>query len=276
MVSYSSSKDQEDLQFWLLHLTMWRGEETPCCEVRADQLGGKLSHVTYKNAEFAEFSTRICIAIHTKSKLLRNLVNGTRWANNSFALSSWTWWKNNSDLVNTLLLSDQAPFYVSGCVNKHNCRYWAPNNPHELHQHPLHSAKVTVCCAVSWHGVIGPYFFENAEGRTVAVNAKRYEVKLETFLRSEFHPHQQDVLWFQQDESTAHTTQISMQILRTIFLVRFISRSGDITWPTRSPDLAVPHYFLWGYVTSTVYETRHANIADLKQQILESIQGISK
>jgi len=31
--------------------------------------------------------------------------------------------KNNSDIVNTLLMLDEAHFYVSGCVNKHNCRY---------------------------------------------------------------------------------------------------------------------------------------------------------
>jgi len=48
--------------------------------------------------------------------------------------------KNNSDIVNTLLMLDEAHFHVSGYVNKHNCRYWVPNNPHDLHQHPLHSA----------------------------------------------------------------------------------------------------------------------------------------
>ena len=45
--------------------------------------------------------------------------------------------KNNSDTVNTLLMSDEDHFHVSGYVNKHNCRYWAPNNTHELHQCPL-------------------------------------------------------------------------------------------------------------------------------------------
>ena len=42
--------------------------------------------------------------------------------------------KNNINLVNTLLMSDKAHFHVSGYVNKQNCCYWAPNNPHELHQ----------------------------------------------------------------------------------------------------------------------------------------------
>jgi hypothetical protein len=46
--------------------------------------------------------------------------------------------------------------------------------------------------------------------------------------------------------------------------------------PTRLLDLAVPNYFLWDYIKSKVYETHPANIDDLKQQILECIQGKPK
>jgi len=67
-----------------------------------------------------------------------------------------------------------------------------------------------------------------------------------------------------------------MQVLRTVFLGRFVSHIRDITCPARWPDHGVPDYFLWVYVKSKVYETHPANIADLKQQILECIQGIPK
>ena len=67
-----------------------------------------------------------------------------------------------------------------------------------------------------------------------------------------------------------------MQVLRIEFPGRLAYRSGKITWPARSPDLAVADHFLWGYVKSKVYETRPANIADLKQRVLECIQGIPK
>ena len=117
------------------------------------QFGSKLSLFTQTNAEFAEFSTRICIAIRMKSKSLKNLVNVTRWANYSFAIFL-DLVQNNSDIANALLMSDEAHFHVSGYVNKQNCYYWAPNNPHGLHQCPLHSAKVIVWCAVSTHGII--------------------------------------------------------------------------------------------------------------------------
>lgn len=62
---------------------------------------------------------------------------------------------NLSDL---LIMSDEAHFYLSGHVNKHNMRYWSAVNPKELHQKPLHSPKVTVWCAVSTERIFGPYF----------------------------------------------------------------------------------------------------------------------
>ena len=58
------------------------------------------------------------------------------------------------------------------------------------------------------------------------------------------------------------------------FLISGTSPASPL--PPRSPDHAVPGYFLLGYVTSKVYETRPANIADLKQLILECFQGIPK
>ena len=52
----------------------------------------------------------------------------------------------------------------------------------------------------------------------------------------------------QQDGATAHTANISMNSLRQQFPGRLISRFGDIHWPSRSPDLPVLDFFLWGYL----------------------------
>jgi hypothetical protein len=181
---------------------------------------------------------------------------------------------NNRNIVNSSLMSDKAHFHMSGDVNKQNCRFWAANNPRELHQRPLQSAKVTVWCAIFSGGIIGPYFFEDEEGRTVTANTERYTAMLETFLRNEFNLCQLNSLWFQQDGATAHSAWISMAVLKEMFPGRLISRFGDINWPTCSPDLSAPNSLLWGYVKSMVYETRPANIDDLKQRIRECLQGI--
>jgi len=67
-------------------------------------------------------------------------------------------------------------------VIKQNCRFWAAENPRELHQKPLHTAKVSVSCGISKVGIVGPYFFEE-EGATVIVISERYVEMLRNFLR---------------------------------------------------------------------------------------------
>ena len=58
-----------------------------------------------------------------------------------------------------IMISDEAHFHLNGSVNKQNFRYWAPQNPHKVHERPLHIPKVTVWCAIGKVGVIYPYFF---------------------------------------------------------------------------------------------------------------------
>lgn len=79
-----------------------------------------------------------------------------------------------------VFFSDEAHFHLCGSVNKQNMRYWADTNPRELHQKPLHSPKVTVWCAISSAGIIGPWFFEENEV-TVTVNSDRYVNMLQNF-----------------------------------------------------------------------------------------------
>jgi len=82
------------------------------------------------------------------------------------------------------------------------------------------------------------------QGPTVTGDAARHEVMPETFLHNGL-TRWQDLLRFQQDAETNHTEQISMQVLRTTFPGKLLSRFGDITRSARSPDNAVPDYFLW-------------------------------
>jgi hypothetical protein len=79
-----------------------------------------------------------------------------------------------------VVISDEAHFHLNGSVNKQNYRYWAMENPRELHQRPLYSPKVTVWCAVTPFCVIGPYFFEE-NGITVTVTSARYINMIESF-----------------------------------------------------------------------------------------------
>lgn len=179
-------------------------------------------------------------------------------------------------LAHNLWMSDEAHFHLSGYVNKQNFRYWSAVNPQELHERPLHSAKVTVWCAVSSNGIIGPYFFEDDDSRAVTVTSARYVQMLENFLIPELRrfPVNENT-YFQQDGATSHTARVSMDLLRNLFPNRLISRNGDIQWPPRSPDLSSCDYFLWGYLKSKVFENRPRTVQDLKFRIGQEVRAIT-
>ena len=54
--------------------------------------------------------------------------------------------EENENLI--IVMSNKAYFHLNGTVNKQNLHYWAPENPRNIHERPLHSACVTVWCAV--------------------------------------------------------------------------------------------------------------------------------
>ena len=81
-----------------------------------------------------------------------------------------------------VMMSDEAHFHLNGFVKKQNCRFWAAENPRELHRRPLHSSKVTVWRAVSKVVIFGPCFFEEGE-IAVSVTSARYVDMLNSFLR---------------------------------------------------------------------------------------------
>jgi len=39
---------------------------------------------------------------------------------------------NDDGVINTVLMTDEGHFHLSGYVNKQDYRYWAPKNPYEL------------------------------------------------------------------------------------------------------------------------------------------------
>ncbi|QQP34944.1 Transposable element Tc3 transposase, partial [Caligus rogercresseyi] len=169
--------------------------------------------------------------------------------------------------------SDEAHFHLTGCVKKQNMRYWADTNPRELHERPLHSPKLTVWCATSSTGIVGPWFFEKNEV-TVTVNSERYVNMLEEFFLPRINELDQGDIWFQQVGATAHTSRASMAVLREQFPERLISIRGDLEWPARSPDLSPCDFYLWGYLKSRVYVNRPRSLPDLKANIREEIANI--
>ena len=158
----------------------------------------------------------------------------------------------NENLI--LFMSDEAHFHLNSMVNQQNCHYWANENSQQFHEKPLHSPKVTVWYAVSQACIIGPYFFEDGNGRAVTVNSERYVEMITNFFLPELRRRRVPIrrVWFQQDGATAHTARASMDVICPRFPGRLISRFGDVHWTPRSPDLSICDFFLWGHLKAKV------------------------
>ena len=77
--------------------------------------------------------------------------------------------------------------------------------------------------------IIGPYFFENAEGFTETVNGERYRYMINTFLSTVIHLRNRYELWFQQDGATCHTASETIYVLQGMFGKNIISRRAALT-----------------------------------------------
>jgi len=83
-----------------------------------------------------------------------------------------------------------------------------------------------------------------------------------------------DEIWFQQDGATCHTATVTIELLKSKFGDKLISKNGPVNWPARSCDLTFLDYFLWGYVKSQIYADKPATINALESNISRVILDI--
>ncbi|GFT97159.1 DUF4817 domain-containing protein [Trichonephila clavipes] len=152
------------------------------------------------------------LAIHQNDHQARRRF--VEWAQNEIAVVP--------DFHKRILFSDEAHFWLNGCVNKQNCRIWSEANPQVYVETPLHPEKLTVWCTLWAGGIIGPYFFKNDEGHNVTVNGDRYRAMITNFFIPELSNHDVQELWFQQDGATCHTARATIDLLKDTFGDRLI------------------------------------------------------
>jgi hypothetical protein len=178
---------------------------------------------------------------------------------------------NDNRFLENIIFSDEATFHISGRVNRHNCRIWGDENPHELYEHERDSSKVSVWCGMAKDQIYGPFFFDE---RTV--NGASYLNMLQNF----FVPQLQQVpgllrrVIFQQDGAPPHFALDVRAYLDQTFTGRWIGRAGSLAWPPRSPDLNPLDFYLWGHIKTNVYRTKPGSIDELKQRITDSVAAI--
>ena len=164
--------------------------------------------------------------------------------------------EEDADFPKKLHMTDECHAHLSGMVNKQNFRYWGTDNPGNASTEmvPRSVLKVTVWVAVGWYGIIGPYFFEDDQGRTCTVNQENYREMIQNFYLPELRAQarkrnnlfKMKTQWFQQDVAPPHTARETRHFLKQHFEGRFISLYDVVEWPPYSPDLTPPDFFFGG------------------------------
>jgi hypothetical protein len=112
--------------------------------------------------------------------------------------------EDNPDLLDDVWFSDE------GHVNSKNNIFWGTAAPEDVLQRPLHSTKCTAWVAISKHGIIGPYLFEDKNEKAVTVNTERYLVVTRKLGRRRGIT--RDEQWFQQDGAHPSHVQPSFRV----------------------------------------------------------------
>lgn len=167
--------------------------------------------------------------------------------------------------IDCVLWSDEATFKLNGTINRHNCVYWAQDNPMVTIGATAHSPGVCVWCGIWSKGIVGPFFFDGT------VNAQCYLAMLQQMLGPILH---QQLLHYQHDGAPAHYATSVRKWLDENLPDRWIGRRGPLEWPARSPDLTPPDFFLWGILKDRVYASRPRTIDELKDKIRAEIAAV--
>lgn len=174
------------------------------------------------------------------------------------------WHEQWPALFHNIIWSDESVFRVGGFVNRHNCHYWAGEDPKMPTEKLQTRPSVTVWCGMTSDQLLGPIILRDT------MNAERYLAML------------QDQVWpvvsawenindviFMQDGAPPHFSLSVRQWLDAHFPGRWLGRRGPHEWPARSPDLTPCDFFLWGWAKEEVYRTKPRTLDELEDRIRE-------
>ena len=172
---------------------------------------------------------------------------------------------DEQDLLDKIIWSDKTCFKFSGHVNRHNCVYWADENPHLTIRFQLNQSGVTEWGALSSEVVLGPVFFDVTLDGNNYLNMLRDVVVPQLRTKAHFAE-----LYLQQDEETPHYALLVRNYLGNLFPLHWIGRRGSIDWPPRSTDLTPMNIFLWGVVKNKVYDGKPQTVDEMKEFITDA------
>ena len=113
------------------------------------------------------------------------------------------------DFCSNIWFPDESHIHLNCYINRRTIRLLGFERPDVVVQKPLHSVHVMIWCAVSRHGILGPYFVEDDAQNPLTVNQECYrEIIIAPFVRDlKCFCHARNLprlQWMRQDGATVH------------------------------------------------------------------------
>ena len=164
--------------------------------------------------------------------------------------------------LENVLFSDEASFSNHWGVNKHNCHYYAQNNPHKIREEHFQRVYSTnAWCGILENKIIGPQFFRQRLNGEVYLNFLRNILPM---LLDEVDLQRRQNMQLQQDGASPYFHRDLRHYLDSVFANKWIGRGSVSPSPSRSPDTTPLGYFLLGIVKDCVYQTSINSREDLE------------
>ena len=197
------------------------------------------------------------------------------------AMCSWVQQKQEEcqTWIRHVWFTDEAHFHLDGRTNSHNNVFWSQTKPDHVTEAGRMGARVT--CLVAFnarHGLLGPYWFEDEEGRTVSVNQERYRdvlKRLHEDMAKKMSENQLRLCWFMQDGAPPRTARGTLQLLQDLFRHRVFTKGSENEWAPHSPDLNPLDFWFWGACKSAVYGSRPGTLEQLRLSVEEYVSSVS-
>ncbi|CAG7823309.1 unnamed protein product [Allacma fusca] len=177
----------------------------------------------------------------------------------------------DAEFLPHILFTDEKVFQLHGATNSRNDVEWWKDNPHrEVVRDKRKKVGVMVWAGVWAGGILTPIFIEGSITGAAYLNMLRTKVVPELAERGVLNS-----LYFQHDGATPHHTPPVMEYINEAFGGRVIGRTSEIDWPTNSPDLTPPDYYLWGTIQARVKRREPKTLTELKQAIRVEFRAIN-
>jgi hypothetical protein len=155
---------------------------------------------------------------------------------------------NDPNFMCNITFTDEATFHINGCINRHNCWIWGSEKPHVTYEFVRDLPKLNVWCGLMHNRIFGLFIFAEH-----IINGMMFLDMLELFLFPQVDdlPNAGDI-YLQLDRAPPHYSDLVRAALDEKFPNKWISRSGPIPWPPRSPNLTVFDFFFCGGTSRTL------------------------